>query len=150
MPKPLFYKLIAQAAVGFFCVLIGIVYGIQSGDLIFIMLSVLIGFGNILHICSFYRLIRRQDYLVLTGICIKRDSMSFKKTQQITFLDEMQREYVLSLEKNIKVYPGHYYQLYFHQPAIPNPDHLKFSSANLLGYEELPAVTEYNQNFSGK
>lgn len=39
MPKPLLTKLIVQAAVGFFFLLVGCVYGIHSKDDIFIVPS---------------------------------------------------------------------------------------------------------------
>ncbi len=79
MPKPLFTKLIVQAAVGFFFVLVGCVYGIHSKDYIFIMLSLLIGLCSLIRTCSFYRLIHNGAYRVLSGTCIRQTSMPFKK-----------------------------------------------------------------------
>ena len=70
MPKPLFTKLIVQAAVGFFFVLVGCVYGIHSKDDIFITLSLLIGLCSLIRTCSFYRLIHNEAYRVLSGTCI--------------------------------------------------------------------------------
>lgn len=43
MPKPLFTKLVAVAAIGFLCLLGGGVYGLSSGDRMLLTLSVLIG-----------------------------------------------------------------------------------------------------------
>lgn len=43
MPKPLFSKLVAVAAIGFLCLLGGSVYGLSTGDRILLMLSILIG-----------------------------------------------------------------------------------------------------------
>ena len=43
MPKPLFSKLVAVAAIGFLCLLGGSVYGLSTGDHILLMLSILIG-----------------------------------------------------------------------------------------------------------
>ena len=79
MPKPLLTKLIAQAAVGFFFVLVGCVYGIHSKDFIFIILSLFIGLCSSIRTCSFYWLVRNEAYQVLSGICIKQTSMPFKK-----------------------------------------------------------------------
>ena len=83
MPKSLFTKLIVQAAVGFFFVLVGCVYGIHSKDDIFIMLSLLIGLCNLIRTYSFYRLIYNRDYLVLSGTCIRQTSTPFKKTDRL-------------------------------------------------------------------
>ena len=42
MPKPLFSKLVAVAAIGFLCLLGGSIYGLTNGDRILLMLSILI------------------------------------------------------------------------------------------------------------
>lgn len=44
MPKPLFTKLVAVAAIGFLCLLGGGVYGLSSGDRMLFTLSVLIDY----------------------------------------------------------------------------------------------------------
>mgnify|MGYP007033169583 FL=1 len=137
MPKPLFTKLIVQAAVGFFFVLIGCVYGIHSKDDIFIMLSLLIGLCSLVPICSFYRLIHNEAYRVLSGTCIKQTALPFKKESRIVLIDETQKEYRLTLNKNSKLLPGHRYRLYFRQSGKLDSDSDSYSSMDLLGYEEL-------------
>ena len=141
MPKPLFTKLIVQVAVGFFFVLVGCVYGIHSKDDIFIMLSLLIGLCSLIRTFSFYRLIHNEAYRVLSGTCIRQTSMPFKKDRQIVLIDETQREYRLSLDKNINLLSGHHYRLYFRQSDGLDSGDNNYSSTDLLGYEELPAVT---------
>ena len=142
MPKPLFTKLIVQAAVGFFFVLVGCVYGIHFKDYIFIILSLLIGLCSLIRTCSFYRLIHNEAYQVLSGTCIRQTSMSFKKDRQIVLIDEAQREYRLSLDKNINLLSGHHYRLYFRQSDGLDSGDNNYSSTDLLGYEELPVVIE--------
>lgn len=142
MPKPLFTKLIVQAAVGFFFVLVGCVYGIHSKDDIFITLSLLIGLCSLIRTCSFYRLIHNEAYRVLSGTCIRQTSIPLKKDRQIVLVDETQREYRLTLDKDIKLFSGHYYRFYFRQPAGLDSDYNRYSSTDLLGYEELPVDTE--------
>ena len=142
MPKPLFTKLIVQAAVGFFFLLVGCVYGIHSKDDIFIMLSLLIGLCSLIRTFSFYRLIHNEAYRVLSGTCIRQTSMPFKKDRQIVLIDETQREYRLSLDKNINLLSGHHYRLYFRQSDGLDSGDNNYSSTDLLGYEELPVVIE--------
>ena len=113
MPKPLLTKLIAQAVIGFFFLLIGCVYGIHSKDFIFIILSLFIGLCSLIRTCSLYRLIQNEAYQVLSGVCIKQTSMTLKKTSQTIFVDEKNREHRLILDKNIKLFPGHHYRFYF-------------------------------------
>ena len=142
MPKPLFTKLIVQAAVGFFFVLVGCVYGIHSKDDIFIMLSLLIGLCSLIRTCSFYRLIHNEAYRVLSGTCIRQTSMPFKKESQIVLVDEIQREYRLTLDKDSGLLPGHHYRFYFRKAVGLDSGDIDCSSMALLGYEELPADTE--------
>lgn len=137
MPKPLFTKLIVQAAVGFFFVLVGCVYGIHSKDYIFIMLSLLIGLCSLFRTFSFYRLIHNGAYRVLSGTCIRQISMPFKKDRQIVLVDETQREYRLTSDKDSGLLLGHHYRLYFRQSGKLDSDSDSYSSMDLLGYEEL-------------
>ena len=142
MPKPLFTKLIVQLAVGFFFVLVGCVYGIHSKDDIFIMLSLLIGLCSLIRTFSFYRLIHNEAYRVLSGTCIRQTSMPFKKDRQIVLIDETQREYRLSLDKNINLLSGHHYRLYFRQSDGLDSGYENYSSTDLLEYEELSIKDE--------
>ena len=138
MPKPLFTKLIVQAAVGFFFLLVGCVYGIHSKDDIFIMLSLLIGLCSLIRTCSFYRLIHNGAYRVLSGTCIRQISMPFKKDRQIVLVDETQREYRLTLDKDSGLLPGRRYRLYFRESDGLDSGYISDSSMDLLGYEEIP------------
>lgn len=138
MPKPLFTRLIVQAAVGFFFVLVGCVYGIHSKDYIFIMLSLLIGLCSLIRTCSFYRLIHNEAYRVLSGTCIRQTSMPFKKESQIVLVDETQREYRLTLDKDSGLLPGRRYRLYFRESDGLDSGYISDSSMDLLGYEEIP------------
>ena len=138
MPKPLFTKLIVQAAVGFFFVLVGCVYGIHSKDYIFIMLSLLIGLCSLIRTFSFYHLIHNGAYRVLSGTCIRQISMPFKKDRQIVLVDETQREYRLTLDKDSGLLPGRRYRLYFRESDGLDSGYISDSSMDLLGYEEIP------------
>lgn len=137
MPKPLFTKLIVQAAVGFFFVSVGCVYGIHSKDDIFIMLSLLIGLCSLIRTCSFYRLIHNEAYRVLSGTCIRQTSIPLKKESQIVLVDETQREYRLTLDKDSGLLPEHHYRLYLRQSDGLDSGYENYSSTDLLGYEEL-------------
>lgn len=141
MPKPLLSKLIAQAVIGFFFLLVGCVYGIHSKDDIFIILSLFIGLFSLIRTYNFYRLIHNEAYQILSGICIKQTSMTLKETSQTIFVDENNREHRLTLDKNIKLLSGHYYRLYFRKAVGLASGDIDYSSMDLLGYEELPVNT---------
>lgn len=138
MPKPLFFKLIAQAAISLFCVLFGYIYSLRTHDKIFLVLSLLIGICCILRTIGLYRIIRSKSYQVFEGTCIKRSPAFFKHTQQILLTDCNQQEYLFSFDKSVKLLQGHHYRLYFR--CMPHgKDDIKFSQ-ELLGFEELSSI----------
>ncbi len=106
MPKPLLSKLIAQAVIGFFFLLVGCVYGIHSKDDIFIILSLFIGLFSLIRTYNFYRLIHNEAYWALSGTCVKQTALPFKKDSQIILVDENQREYTLTSDIIAKSIPS--------------------------------------------
>ena len=85
MPKPLFKKLLIQAAIGGFCVLIGCAYGIRFHDGIFLIMSLLIGVCCLIRNISLYRLVQTQSYRTLTRTCTKREPAMLKKYSKYSF-----------------------------------------------------------------
>lgn len=137
MPKPLFSKLVAVAAIGFLCLLGGSVYGLTSGDRILLMLSILIGACSLIRFLLLLRDIRSRSYYVLSGVCVKREPSLFKKSQQITFKSDEGKEYQFTIEKNIKLLEGHRYQLYLQNTQLSLNKNVSIFSTNLLAFEEL-------------
>lgn len=138
MPKPLFTKLVAVCAIGFFCLLLGAIYGIHTHDRIFLIMSLLIFLCSLVRFVILLQMIRTHAYRTLTGTCIKREVVLFGKTQKILFQGSDGQEYRFSLEKNIKLLQGHSYRLYF-KLQEPQPERL-LSSQNFLGYEEIQST----------
>lgn len=136
MSKPLLSKLIAQAAVGFFCVLIGCIYYIHFNDRILLIMSILIGIFSLIRSIQLYHLIHTKAYLVLEGTCTKREWSVLKKKQQILFTDAKEQEYSFTVDKNVKLFQKHCYRMYFHLSTIQK----QFDGSampELLGYEEI-------------
>ena len=136
MPKPLFSKLVAVAAIGFLCLLGGSVYGLTSGDRILLMLSILIGACSLIRFLILLRDIRTGSYYVLSGTCVKRDPSLFKKSQQITFKSDEGKEYHFTFEKSIKLLEGHRYKLYFRKKSN-STEAIDSPMPDLLGFEEI-------------
>ena len=84
MPKPLFSKLIAICAIGFFCLFFGIIYAIYSKDSIFLMLSLSVGLCSALRFFLLFRVIRSKRYYTLTGLCVKREMTLFGKIRKFS------------------------------------------------------------------
>lgn len=136
MPKPLFFKLAALIAVGFFCILFGCIIGIQTQDQFLCFLSFAVGFCCTIRCVAFYHIIHSKSYLILEGYCIKKEFILFKKTQKIYFTDRSQHEYVFNFGKNINLLPGHTYRLYFEKDTSVEEPIISFNTP-LLGFEEI-------------
>lgn len=135
MPKPLFTKLVAICAIGFFCVLFGCIYSFHTNDQIMLIMSLLIGFCCVIRFIQLLKLIRSKSYLALTGTCTKREASLIGTTQQITFQSE-DTEYCFNLEKRVKILQGHHYCLYFKDTKQGKV----VSYQDFLGFEELSAT----------
>ena len=135
MPKPLFSKLIVQAAIGFFCVLFGCAFSFQMEDMLFLFMSLAIGICCILRCVLLYRLIRRKDYRILTGTCTAREMSLLKRTQQIRLSDPNGREYAFTVDKNVKLLQGRTYRVYFRNSQ--GMDDSMPSYQYFLGFEEI-------------
>ncbi|MDO4275277.1 MAG: hypothetical protein Q4D16_16525 [Eubacteriales bacterium] len=143
MPKPLFTKLVAQGAIGFFCVLFGCAYGLHSKDKVLLILSLGSGVGSLIRCISLYRIIHSQHYLYLEGTCTKREPTLLKRNLQILFQDKAGTEYRFTLDKGVKLLQGHYYRLYFRTDK-PDGKTVPVNAADtlqdFLGFEELTSV----------
>lgn len=148
MPKPLFTKLIAGGAIGFFCVLFGCVYGLSANDRILLLLSLGIGVGSLIRCVSLYLLIHAHRYVCLEGTCVKREPTLLKRSLQILFQDTEGTEYRFTLDKGVKLLQGHYYRLYFRADSILNnkkvPANVSESFQDFLGFEELASLESRN------
>lgn len=138
MPKPLFTKLVAQAAIGFFCVLFGSIYALHTKDRIFLIMSLLIGLCCLIRSMSLFRLIQKQYYYALEGLCSKKDQLLFHKNQQIVIIDKDGKEYTFTMDKRVRLLQGHYYRLFFRKPPFTPFDNATPPSVHdYLGMEEI-------------
>lgn len=140
MPKPLFTKLIAVAAIGFLCLLGGGVYGLSTGDRMLFILSILIGLCSLVRFLLLLRTVQSKSYYVLSGICKKKEPSLFRKSQQITFQSDDGKEFYFTFEKSFRLLEGHRYKLYFRQNS-DSPEGYESAPPDLLGFEE---IVEYS------
>ena len=138
MPKPLFTRLAAICAVGLFCVLFGCVYALTQKDTILLTMSLLLGVCCIIRFLLLYHAIQKEAYLILEGVCLKREKTPLTRSQKILFRTVDGKEYRFRLEKQTRLLIGHSYRLYFKKE-----EHLENTIGNLpatpglIGYEEL-------------
>lgn len=138
MPKPLFTRLAALCAVGLFCVLFGCVYALTQKDTILLTMSLLLGMCCIIRFLLLYHTIKKEDYLVLEGVCLKREKSPLSRNQEILFRTVDGKEYCFRLEKQTRLLTGHSYRLYFKKEGYLENTAGDLSAApGLIGYEEL-------------
>lgn len=138
MPKPLFTRLAALCAVGLFCVLFGCVYALAQKDTILLTMSLLLGVCCIIRFLLLYYTIKKEDYLVLEGVCLKREKTPLTRSQKILFRTVDGKEYRFRLEKQTRLLIGHNYRLYFKKEEyLENTMGNLPATPGLIGYEEL-------------
>lgn len=138
MPKPLFTRLAAICAVGLFCVLFGCVYALTQKDTILLTMSLLLGICCIIRFLLLYYTIKKEDYLVLEGVCLKREKTPLTRSQKILFRTVDGKEYRFRLEKQTRLLIGHSYRLYFKKEEyLENTIGNLPATPGLIGYEEL-------------
>ena len=138
MPKPLFTRLAALCAVGLFCVLFGCVYALTQKDTILLTMSLLLGMCCIIRFLLLYHTIKKEDYLVLEGVCLKREKSPLSRSQEILFRTVDGKEYRFRLEKQTRLLTGHSYRLYFKKDGyLENTIGNLSATPELIVYEEL-------------
>ena len=98
MPKPLFTRLAALCAVGLFCVLFGCVYALTRKDTILLTMSLLLGVCCIIRFLLLYHAIQKEAYLILEGVCLKREKTPLSRSQEILFRTVDGKEYRCGIE----------------------------------------------------
>ena len=138
MPKPLFTRLAAICAVGLFCVLFGCVYALTQKDTILLTMSLLLGVCCIIRFLLLYHAIQKEAYLILEGVCLKREKTPLTRSQKILFRTVDGKEYRFRLEKQTRLLIGHSYRLYFKKEEyLENTIGNLPATPGLIGYEEL-------------
>ena len=138
MPKPLFTRLAAICAVGLFCVLFGCVYALSQKDTILLTMSLLLGVCCIIRFLLLYHIIQKEAYLILEGVCLKREKSPLTRSQKILIRTAEGKEYRFRLEKQTRLFVGHYYRLYFKKEGyLENTAGDLPTAPALIGYEEL-------------
>lgn len=137
MPKPLFHKLVVQAAISFFCILFGCAFAFRMHDTVFLIMSLFIGSCCLVSCFLLYQLIHRQEYLILSGTCTGKEVSALKKTQQIHFTDVTGTEQVFIVAKHVKLLQGHTYDIYFCKPRVNDLPLSSVITDGFLGFEEI-------------
>ena len=132
-------RTITLAAISTLCLVVGIAYGIASGDKILMIMSVIICSVNLYKIWDIRRIEKKNKYVLISGKCIGSayNLVGRYRTYKIQSTED---ELEISVPKNVKLAINKYYDFYFKEM---NPIMLeesrwlrnKLLSENFLGYE---------------
>ena len=101
-------------------------------------MSLLLGVCCIIRFLLLYHTIKKEDYLVLEGVCLKREKSPLSRSQEILFRTVDGKEYRFRLEKQTRLLTGHSYRLYFKKDGyLENTIGNLSATPELIGYEEL-------------
>lgn len=140
-PAPILRRWLGLPSVGLGCLLVGCVGGIALKDSFLFFLSAAVCGACLVKAFLFYRLVSRQEYEVMEGVCIEVQQRPFQRGCKAKFVDASDHIHTLPLEKGIRVCVGRQYRFYLRKQddaAKAAAQSLPISSTvELLGYEEI-------------
>ena len=150
-PPVLLRKWLLTCVIGIGCLLVGVVMFLAAGDRVMLMISALLALLTALRCVSFYRLVSKQEYETVEGVCIGVRKAPLRKQRSLCLLTESGAEHTITLDKQTPVRIGNCYRAYFQSSgiaseAVPLQSFLaqdQFLALENLG--EYRAGTEENQ-----
>lgn len=137
-------RIITLSAISILCFVVGIAYGIATGDRLLMMMSVIICIVNGYKMWDLKRTEKNNKYIILSGKCMEssRNLVGRYRVYRIQSGEDMLE---VSVPKSIKLENNKEYSFYFkemNQSLLEESKWLrnKLLSENFLGYERLEKV----------
>ena len=115
-PPVLFRKWLLTCVIGIGCLLVGIVMFLAAGDRVMLMISGLLALMTALRSVTFFRLVSKQAYETVEGVCIGIKKAPLRKQRSLCLLTESGAEHTITLDKQTPVRISNCYRAYF-QPS---------------------------------
>ena len=112
-PAPLLRKWLLSAALGVGFLIIGSIMYIALDDIIMLMLSLPLSLLNAGRCILLYRLIGRDAYECVEGVCIKIQKAPLRKQRSLCLLTDSGIEHTVTLDTRIPVRIGNCYRLFY-------------------------------------
>lgn len=112
-PPVLCRRLILTFLLCLFFLLFGIGYYLYAGDIIFLMLSAAMFICCLIRSITLYKLLQKENYHVVEGVCVRSSKGAFKKYRNILLLSENGDEIELKLGNIGNLITGKHYRFYF-------------------------------------
>lgn len=112
-PAPLLRKWLLSAAIGVGFLIIGSIVYIALDDKIMLMLSLPLSLLSAGRCVLLYRLIGRDAYECVEGVCIKIQKAPLRKQRSLCLLTDSGIEHTVTLDTRIPVRIGNCYRLFY-------------------------------------
>ncbi len=140
-PAPLRQKLFLTAIIGIAVLLVGTVTCILLKDQTILLLSVILCAMCIGKTITVYRIICKETYEVIEGVCVSVSSNPLQRFRRISIMDCNGNQSALLLHKQSKIRIGYQYRFYFGDTRslrIANSFlDAALASDHFLGFEEI-------------
>lgn len=137
-------RIITLSAISILCFVVGIAYGIATGDRLLMMMSVIICIVNGYKMWDLKRTEKNNKYIILSGKCME-SSCNLVGRYRVYRIQSGEDMLEVSVPKSIKLENNKEYSFYFkemNQSLLEESKWLrnKLLSENFLGYERLEKV----------
>ncbi|MBR6646976.1 MAG: hypothetical protein IKL09_05615 [Clostridia bacterium] len=134
-------RIITLSAISILCFVVGIAYGIATGDKILMMMSAVICVVNVYKIWDLKRIEKKNKYIILSGKCME-SSYNLVGRYRVYKIQSGEDELEVSVPKSVKLENNKEYAFYFkemNQSMLEESKWLrnKLLSENYLGYENI-------------
>ena len=129
------------SVISFICLVVGIAYGVVTGDRTLVIMSVIICFVNIFKIWDIKTLEKKNGYIMITGNCIET-VYNFTGRYRVCKIQSGDEILEISIPKKIRLEINKEYVFYFKEmnlEALEENRWLrnKMLSENFLGFEKV-------------
>ena len=136
-PAPLLRKWLLSAALGVGFLIIGSIMYIALDDIIMLMLSLPLSLLSAGRCILLYRLIGRDAYDCVEGVCIKIQKAPLRKQRSLCLLTDSGIEHTVTLDTRIPVRIGNCYRLFYLAATDDGPSPFFATHQQFLALEDL-------------
>jgi hypothetical protein len=136
-PAPLLRKWLLSAALGVGFLIIGSIMYIALDDIIMLMLSLPLSLLSAGRCILLYRLIGRDAYECVEGVCIKIQKAPLRKQRSLCLLTDGGIEHTVTLDTRIPVRIGNCYRLFYLATEVDGPYQIFSAQQQFLALEDL-------------
>ena len=97
-PSVLLRKWLLTCVIGIGCLLVGIVMFFTADDRVMLIISGLLALLTALRCIAFFRLVSRQEYETVEGVCIAMKNAPLRRQRSLCLLTETGAEHTITLD----------------------------------------------------